>query len=125
MHYAIVFVGGGIGAALRHGVNLAAERIGLAFPIGTLAVNVAGSFLMGVLVAYFALRSGIDQQVRLLLTTGLLGGFTTFSAFSLETGLLAERDGWWAAALYVGASLALGLGAFAVCWRLARGTALG
>ena len=107
MHYAIVFVGGGLGAALRHGVNLAAERIGLAFPIGTLAVNVAGSFLMGVLVAYFALRSGIDQQVRLLLTTGLLGGFTTFSAFSLDAALMWEKGAFGQLALYAGGSVLL------------------
>jgi len=107
MHYAIVFLGGGIGAALRHGVNLAAARLGLAFPVGTLAVNVAGSFLMGVLVAYFALRSGIDQQVRLLLTTGLLGGFTTFSAFSLDAALMWEKGAIGQLAFYAGGSVLL------------------
>jgi CrcB protein len=107
MHYAIVFLGGGIGAALRHGVNLAAARFGLAFPVGTLAVNVAGSFLMGVLVAYFALRGGIDQHVRLLLTTGLLGGFTTFSAFSLDAALMWEKGAIGQLALYAGGSVLL------------------
>jgi CrcB protein len=107
MHYAIVFIGGGIGAALRHGVNLAAARFGLAFPVGTLAVNVAGSFLMGVLVAYFALRGGIDQHVRLLLTTGLLGGFTTFSAFSLDAALMWEKGAIGQLALYAGGSVLL------------------
>ena len=107
MHYAIVFLGGGIGAALRHGVNLAAARFGLAFPVGTLAVNVAGSFLMGVLVAYFALRGGIDQHVRLLLTTGLLGGFTTFSAFSLDAALMWEKGAIDQLALYAGGSVLL------------------
>lgn len=107
MHYAIVFVGGGIGTALRHGVNLAAARLGLAFPIGTLAVNVAGSFLMGVVVAYFALRGGIDQHVRLLLTTGLLGGFTTFSAFSLDAALMWEKGAIGQLALYAGGSVLL------------------
>ena len=107
MHYAIVFLGGGIGAALRHGVNLAAARLGLAFPVGTLAVNVAGSFLMGVLVAYFALRGGIDQHVRLLLTTGLLGGFTTFSAFSLDATLMWEKGAIGQLALYAGGSVLL------------------
>lgn len=107
MHYAIVFLGGGIGAALRHGVNLAAARLGLAFPIGTLAVNVAGSFLMGVLVAYFALRGGIDQHVRLLLTTGLLGGFTTFSAFSLDAALMWEKGAIGQLAMYAGGSVLL------------------
>jgi len=107
MHYAIVFLGGGIGAALRHGVNLAAARFGLAFPVGTLAVNVAGSFLMGVLVAYFARRGGIDQHVRLLLTTGLLGGFTTFSAFSLDAALMWEKGAIGQLALYAGGSVLL------------------
>jgi CrcB protein len=78
MHYALVFLGGGIGAALRHAVNLAVARLGYVFPVGTLAVNVLGSVLMGVLVAWFALRTGTHQHVKLLLTTGLLGGFTTF-----------------------------------------------
>ena len=107
MHYAIVFLGGGIGAALRHGINLAAARLGLAFPVGTLAVNVAGSFLMGVLVAYFALRGGIDQHVRLLLTTGLLGGFTTFSAFSLDAALMWEKGALGQLAMYAGGSVLL------------------
>ena len=107
MHYAMVFVGGGIGAALRHAVNLAADRLGLAFPVGTLAVNVAGSVLMGVLVAFFALRSGIDQHVRLLLTTGLLGGFTTFSAFSLDAALMWQRGAIGQLALYAGGSVLL------------------
>jgi CrcB protein len=107
MQYALVFLGGGIGAALRHAVNLAAARLGFAFPIGTLAVNVLGSVLMGVLVAWFALRTGIDQNVKLLLTTGLLGGFTTFSAFSLDSALLWERGAFAELALYAGGSVVL------------------
>ena len=107
MHYALVFLGGGIGAALRHAVNLAAARLGYAFPIGTLAVNVAGSAAMGVLVAWFALRTGTSQHVKLLLTTGLLGGFTTFSAFSLDSALLWERGAFAQLALYAGGSVVL------------------
>jgi fluoride exporter len=107
MHYALVFLGGGVGAALRHAVNLAAARLGFAFPIGTLAVNVLGCVLMGVLVAWFALRPGIDQQVKLLLTTGLLGGFTTFSAFSLDSALLWQRGAFAELALYAGGSVLL------------------
>jgi CrcB protein len=107
MQYALVFVGGGLGAALRHAVNLVAARLGFAFPIGTLAVNVLGSFLMGVLVAYFALRTGIDQHVRPLLTTGLLGGFTTFSAFSLDAALMWEKGAFAQLALYAGGSVVL------------------
>ncbi len=107
MHFALVFLGGGIGAALRHAVNLGAARLGYAFPIGTLAINVLGSFLMGVLVAFFALRTGVDQHVKLLLTTGLLGGFTTFSAFSLDSALLWERGAFADLALYTGGSVVL------------------
>src|SRR3954447_23803557 len=83
MLYLIVFVGDGIGGALRHGVNVGAVKVfGYGFPFGTLIVNVAGSFAMGLLAGYFAFRPGIGQHLRLFLTTGILGGFTTFSAFS-------------------------------------------
>lgn len=79
MAYTIVFVGAGIGGALRHGVNVAAARLfGYGFPLGTIMANVIGAFLMGLLAGYFAFRTGISQHVRLFLTTGLLGGFTTF-----------------------------------------------
>jgi fluoride exporter len=104
---------------LRYTVSvLGVLWFGTRFPWGTLAVNVIGSAGIGVLGAL-----PLPQEARLLLVTGLLGGFTTFSAFGLETGLLAEREGWWVAALYVGASIAFGLGAFALCWRLARAAA--
>lgn len=102
MSYLIVFLGAGIGGALRHGVNLAALRlVGAGFPWGTLAINIAGSFVMGLVAEYFALKSGLPQQWRLFLTTGILGGFTTFSAFSLETALLYERGELLAAGLYM------------------------
>ena len=110
MGYLIVFAGAGVGGALRHGVNLAAARMfGLAFPYGTLIVNVLGSFLMGFLAGYFAYRTGIPQHVRLFLTTGMLGGFTTFSAFSLDAALLLERHAYWPAAAYVLGSVILSL----------------
>ncbi len=106
MGYAIVFLGAGIGGALRHGVNLAAVRLlGYGFPFGTLIVNLAGSFAMGLLAGYFAYRTGIPQHLRLFLTTGILGGFTTFSAFSLDVALLIERNSWWLAAAYVAGSV--------------------
>lgn len=102
MSYLIVFLGAGIGGALRHGVNVAALRlVGAGFPWGTLAINIAGSFVMGLVAEYFALKSGLPQQWRLFLTTGILGGFTTFSAFSLETALLYERGELLAAGLYM------------------------
>jgi len=113
MGYAIVFLGAGIGGMLRHAVNLGAARLfGLGFPFGTLIVNVAGSFLMGVLAGWFAYRTGLPQHLRLFLTTGILGGFTTFSAFSLDAALLMERNSYWLAAAYVAGTLAAGLLAF-------------
>jgi len=107
MLYFIVFLGAGIGGGLRHGVNVGAARmLGYGFPFGTLIVNIAGSFLMGLLAGYFAFRPGISQHFRLFLTTGILGGFTTFSAFSLDTALLIERHAYWLAAAYVAGSVA-------------------
>lgn len=109
--YLLVFLGGGLGAALRHGVNLAgASLLGTRFPYSTLFANVTGSFVMGLLVAYFAFKDGGSQHWKLFLTTGVLGGYTTFSAFSLETALLYERGELGLAALYVVASVALAIG---------------
>lgn len=114
----LVAAGGAAGSVLRYLVSLLAlEWLGGGFPWGTLAVNVIGSGAIGVLGGL-----GVQGEMRLLLVTGLLGGFTTFSAFSLETGILAERHAGLAA-LYVAASLGLGLAAFFLCWRLARGAA--
>ena len=92
--YLIVFLGAGIGGALRHGVNVGCARYcGTAFPWGTLTVNVVGSFIMGVLAGWLAFKAGEgwSQPLRLFLTTGILGGFTTFSAFSLDAVLIWER----------------------------------
>lgn len=108
MGYLIVFLGGGIGAALRHGVNLATARLlGTAFPFGTLTVNVVGSAVMGALAAYFAFKGDSTQHWRLFLTTGILGGFTTFSTFSLDIAVLYERGQLGLAALYVLLSVAV------------------
>ena len=105
--YLIVFLGAGVGGALRHGVNVGSARLfGFGFPFGTLIVNVAGSFAMGLLAGYFLLRPGYSQELRLFLTTGVLGGFTTFSAFSLDTALLVERHAYALAAAYVAGSVA-------------------
>jgi CrcB protein len=112
MLYLIVFIGAGIGGALRHGVNVGATRLfGYGFPFGTFIVNVAGSFVMGLLAGYFIYRTGIPQHVRLFLTTGVLGGFTTFSSFSLDAALLVERHAYALAAGYVIGSIAAGLSA--------------
>lgn len=108
--YIIVFVGGGIGAALRHFVNLVAARwLGTSFPYNTLFANVSGSLVMGLLTAYFGLRAGSPQSLKLFLTTGILGGYTTFSTFSLDSVLLWERSQYLAAAGYVLASVAASL----------------
>ena len=106
MGYLIVFLGGGLGAALRHGVNLAALRLfGPNFPFGTLIVNVTGSIAMGLIAGYFAFKGGASQHWRLFLTTGILGGYTTFSAFSLDVAVLWERHAVWPAIAYVLASV--------------------
>jgi CrcB protein len=110
MLYLIVFIGAGIGGALRHGVNVAATRLfGFGFPFGTVIVNVVGSFAMGLLAGYFAYRAGVPQHVRLFLTTGILGGFTTFSTFSLDAAVLIERHAYGAAAGYLVGSVAAAL----------------
>jgi len=112
MDFFIVFLGAGIGGALRHGVNLAAARtVGTSFPFGTLFINVGGGLLMGFTAGYFALRGQVSQELRLFLTTGILGGYTTFSTFSLETALLYEQGELLAAATYVLASVALSIAA--------------
>jgi CrcB protein len=111
MGFLIVFIGGGIGAALRHGFNLAFARVlGTTFPYATLFENVSGSVMMGCLAAYFAFKSGLPQHWQLFLTTGVLGGYTTFSAFSLDTAVLYERGEPGLAALYVLLSVALSVG---------------
>ena len=110
MAYLIVFLGGGLGAALRHGMNIAAARtLGTAFPYGTLIINVTGSIVMGLIAGYFAFKGDASQHWRLFLTTGILGGYTTFSAFSLDAALLYERGELWGSALYVVLSVALSI----------------
>lgn len=110
-----VMIGGAIGAGARHLVGYALlARLGPGFPWWTLAVNIIGSLLMGVLIGLFA-RNGASDTARLFLSVGLLGGFTTFSSFSMEFWLLLERGQSVEAAAYVfssviGAITAFGLG---------------
>ena len=111
-----VALGGAIGAAARFLIGAALARPG--FPTGVLSVNVAGSFLMGLLVVWLGQRGLTDWQPFLL--TGLLGGFTTFSAFSLETVTLIERGEMAQAGLYVALSVGLSVGALAFGVWLAR-----
>ena len=120
--YLIVFVGAGIGGSLRHGTNLlTAKWFGTGFPFGTLTVNVFGSFAMGVLAGWFAFKGEASQPWRLFLATGVLGGFTTFSAFSLDALLLWERGEAMMAAFYVIGSVMLSLAALAGGMALMRG----
>jgi len=120
--YLAVFVGGGLGAAVRHAVNRASlAYLGPAFPFGTLIVNVVGGLLMGVLAELFLVKGGGSQEFRLFLTTGLLGGFTTFSAFSLDAALMWQRSDYTALASYVVASVLLSIAALFVGMAAVRG----
>ena len=114
-----VALGGAIGAALRSLTNVSALRLfGPGFPVATLIVNVAGSFLMGVLVVVLARKGG--NHLAPFLMTGILGGFTTFSAFSLDALTLWERGQAASAFTYVAASVILSLAAIAAGLALAR-----
>ena len=120
MSWLLVFLGAGLGGTLRHGVNLGAARLlGTNFPWSTLIVNVAGGVCMGLLAGWLAFKGEASQPWRLFLATGVLGGFTTFSAFSLDAMLLYERGDWGGLALYVLASVALSiLGLAAGLWAM-------
>lgn len=119
-HLIAVAVGGAIGASLRHLSGLVFLRwLGPAFPWGTLFVNVAGSLAMGLLIGWLSRRTGSAAEVRLFLATGLLGGFTTFSAFSLDVANLWQRGEAAFALGYVIASVTLSiLAIFAGLWAM-------
>ncbi|MDE2385657.1 MAG: fluoride efflux transporter CrcB [Alphaproteobacteria bacterium] len=110
MNYLIVFLGGGLGAAARYGMNIGVARVaGSAFPWHTMVINITGCFIMGALTELMAPRLNISNEMRLFLTTGILGGYTTFSAFALDFALLMERRDAAGAAAYVLASVGLSL----------------
>ena len=91
-NFLLVMVGGGIGAGIRHLTNIGAMRlVGANFPWGTMAINIVGSFAMGLFIALLGRRFGGSNELRLFVATGILGGFTTFSAFSLDFATLWER----------------------------------
>jgi CrcB protein len=115
LNLVLVVVGGGIGAGIRHLTNLGALRVvGPNFPWGTMVINIVGSFVMGLFIAALVRRGG-SNELRLFVATGILGGFTTFSAFSLDFATLWERGAslpalGYALASVVGAIIALFLG---------------
>ncbi|MCE7028368.1 fluoride efflux transporter CrcB [Jiella avicenniae] len=120
----IVALGGGIGAALRHLSGMAAMRLlGAGFPYGTMFVNVLGSFVMGVFIELLARRFGASPDLRLFFATGVLGGFTTFSSFSLDTAFLYERGDLLLAAVYVIGSVVVGIAALFAGLALVRALA--
>ncbi len=122
VHLGWVFLGGGIGSALRYGVGRAAlSLVGPDFPLGTLVVNLLGCTLMGALVEWLAWRDmGIDASMKLFLATGLLGGFTTFSAFALDTVTLWLRGEALTAAAYAAGSVVLSIVGFLAGMALVR-----
>jgi CrcB protein len=120
MHWLLVFIGGGLGSLARHAVNRTAfHLLGPSFPWGTMAVNIAGSFLIGLAAGLFA-SFETSQPARLFLITGFLGGFTTFSAFSLDALTLWQRGEPWVAGGYVAASVMLSFAAIVAGLLLSR-----
>jgi CrcB protein len=102
----LIFLGGGSGAVCRYALNNCVGRsFGTAFPYGTLTINLLGAFLIGVIVELMALKLAAPAQWRFLLVTGFLGGFTTFSAFSLEAALMLQKGDWRAMGCYIAVSV--------------------
>ena len=97
-----IFLGGGVGALLRFLISEQTDRFFLSsFPFGTIVVNVLGAFLMGLVVSYFADKVNISQNIKMLLTIGFLGGFTTFSTFNLDFYQLFSNGEILASLLYL------------------------
>jgi CrcB protein len=122
----LVFLGAGLGGVLRHILNLAIPRaLGDGFPWATLFINVTGSFAMGFVVGWLAwlAEPGSTRQIQLFVGTGILGGYTTFSTFSLDAIKLIEREQIGLAALYIGGSVALGIAGLWAALALARSLA--
>ena len=108
-NFLLVGIGGALGTMLRYGCNLFIWH--KQFPLATLLINTTGSFIIGVAVAYALKNETFAANWRLFLTTGICGGFTTFSAFSLENIQLLESGKFAMAALYIAASILLGIAA--------------
>ena len=121
--FLLVAIGGALGSVARYGVGLAAGRLfpGAAWPFGTLTVNIVGGLVMGLVAGWLAARVGAGQEsVRVFAAVGVLGGFTTFSAFSLETALMIERRQFAMAGGYVAASVVLSIAALFLGLMVAR-----
>jgi fluoride exporter len=109
MRYLMVLIGGGTGALARYaGAAAIMTRFGGRFPLGTLIINVSGSFLIGFLMTLFTERLDLDPNWRLLLVVGFVGGYTTFSSFEWETYTAVREGGFWIGMLNVAASVMLG-----------------
>ena len=101
-----IVAGGALGALARYAVMIRAGQLfGLGFPLGTLAVNIAGSFILGALIELIALKWSPGEEMRAFLVVGVLGSFTTFSTFSLDVVVIIERGAYWLLAIYVAASV--------------------
>lgn len=118
LNLGLVVVGGGIGAGIRHLLNMGAMRLlGSGYPWGTMIINITGSFAMGAFVELLARRFGASNELRLFVATGILGGYTTFSSFSLDFAALWERGALGPALAYVLVSVVGGiLALFAAFW---------
>ena len=114
----VIAIGGGLGSLARHYLSTMVYHVtGGTFPWGILTVNIVGGFAMGLIVELSALKLNLAPELRAFLTTGILGGFTTFSAFSLDSALLIERGDWIGAGSYMVGSVVLSVGAlFAGLW---------
>jgi len=116
-----VALGGALGASGRHLLGMATlKTLGPDYPYGTMAANLIGGFLMGLLAGWLALKVSGGENLRLFLGVGLLGGFTTFSAFSLDAVLMYEKKAYGALISYVGGSVILSIGALMIGLILAR-----
>jgi fluoride exporter len=121
--YLVVFLGAGLGGVLRHFMNVVIPRfLGTSFPYHTLSINILGSLAMGLVAGYWSMRGDSSQSWRLFLTTGILGGFTTFSAFSLEAALLYERGTIASMLIYVVGSVCVSIGALFLGLFVMRGS---
>ena len=117
-------LGGALGAILRHFMNIGIARVaGSDFPWHTMVINITGSFVMGLLISLMAQRWNVSNEVRAFLTTGILGGYTTFSAFSLDFALLVERKSYALAGAYALGSVVVSIVAIFIGLALGRALA--